>query len=258
MTWHYIKNGQQHGPISDEEFKEQVRRGVVLDTTWVWCEGWPEWMPYGQRSGASSEAPSPQAPPAAPPAPPPRPMAGPVGNQNKNFLIIAAVLGGLILVYSMSRGGGDDEYARRGKTSEAIDNLDKIYKGAAFYYSGPRINMDGSKLPCQFPAPTRTCVPEGSPCDHPDNRYPLQPEAWTGATWSALSFQIYDSHYFKYCFDSSGVLAKARFTASAHADLDCDGTWSTFQRLGFGDPQSTRSECSLQGSAAFSVDNETE
>ena len=67
-----------------------------------------------------------------------------------------------------------------------------------------------------------------------------------------------DSHYFKYAVDSDGVLGDAKFTASAYADLDCDGVYSTFQRIGFGDPEATRAECSVQGSAAFYVEQETE
>ena len=67
-----------------------------------------------------------------------------------------------------------------------------------------------------------------------------------------------DRHYFAYEFDSSGTLSDARMTATAYGDLDCDGVWSTFQKLAFGDPQATRSECSIRGAAAFYVENETE
>ena len=142
-------------------------------------------------------------------------------------------------------------------TTEAIDQLDKIYKGAAFYYTAPHVSSEGLKLPCQFPADT-VCIPEGSPCDYPGNKYPANPEIWTTPTWSALFFQMNDSHYFKYCYDSEGTLSNAIMTASAHADLDCDGTFSTFQRLGYGDPEASRAECSMKGSSAFYVENETE
>ena len=43
------------------------------------------------------------------------------------------------------------KYMRRAKTTEAIDEIDKIYKGAAVYYTTPKINQAGAKLPCQFP-----------------------------------------------------------------------------------------------------------
>ncbi|MGM0577945.1 MAG: hypothetical protein ACQEXJ_19620 [Myxococcota bacterium] len=149
------------------------------------------------------------------------------------------------------------KYMRRAKTTEAIDQLDKIYKGAALYYTTPHVNRRGNKLDCQFPTSTE-CIPKGSPCDYPDNMYPADPSIWTNDTWSALNFQISEPHYFRYCFDASGTLSTAGFTATAHADLDCDGEWSTFQRMGFGDPNATKAECSLQGSAAFYVEKEVE
>ena len=149
------------------------------------------------------------------------------------------------------------KYQRRAKTTEAIDQLDKIYKGASVYYSTPMVDKTGQKLPCQFPK-KQVCIPAGSPCDYPDNRYPANPSIWDTPTWSALAFQMNDSHYFKYCFDSEGTLNKANFYATAHADLDCDGTWSTFQRIAFGDENANFAECSLKGTPAMFVDNETE
>jgi len=71
-------------------------------------------------------------------------------------------------------------------------------------------------------------------------------------------FQITDEVYFQYSFASEEVRDKAKATANAHADLDCDTTYSTFQRLIFGDPKAQFAECSQVGSSAFFVDNETE
>jgi len=84
---------------------------------------------------------------------------------------------------------------------------------------------------------------------------------WNTPTWSALTFQINDEVYFQYSFDSNGsVRNQAQATANAHADLECDATYSTFQRLMFGDPSAANQyvECSQLGSSAFFVDNETE
>lgn len=147
------------------------------------------------------------------------------------------------------------KYTRRAKTTEAIDNLDKLYKGAAVYFTVPRVNPDGTRAPCAFP-PTTELAPAGSPCDHPDDRYPLAPEAWAGPTWAALSFEVNDPHYFRYRFESSGTGADAQFTASAYGDLDCDGVWSTFQRVGTGTVDD--GDCSLDGNPSFYVENETE
>ena len=43
------------------------------------------------------------------------------------------------------------KYMRRAKTTEAIDQLDKVYKGGALYYTTPHVDKVGSKLECQFP-----------------------------------------------------------------------------------------------------------
>ena len=157
------------------------------------------------------------------------------------------------------------KYMRRAKTTEAIDNLDKIYKGAAIYYTSPQVSATGQKLDCQFPAdqditPTEgtCCANLGGPDADGDDRCDADPDIWTTDTWSALTFQMNDQHYFVYAFDSEGTLGDAKFTADAHADLDCDGVQSTFQKLGFGDKAATHAECSMQGAAAFYKDNETE
>jgi type IV pilus assembly protein PilA len=180
------------------------------------------------------------------------------------LMIVVAILGILAVVAVPAF----IKYMRRAKTTEAIDELDKVYKGAAYYYTAPHVNADGSKLPCQFPEDqgvtpsSKTCCGSLSSAHDldKDERCDSNPGLWTGgATWSALTFQINDQHFFTYEFDENGeTLSLARMTASAYADLDCDGTQSTFQRLGYGDPGATRSECALRGSAAFYVENETE
>jgi prepilin-type N-terminal cleavage/methylation domain-containing protein len=158
------------------------------------------------------------------------------------------------------------KYMRRAKTTEAIDELDKIYKGAALYYSLPFVTLAGVKLECQFPSnqavtpvEANCCSTSGSAADaNGDDRCDSDPDVWSTNVWSALSFQINDEHYFVYSFDSSGSLASANFTATASADLDCDGTFSTFQRMGYGDTQATKAECGVHGAAAFYVEKETE
>jgi len=160
------------------------------------------------------------------------------------------------------------KYMRRAKTTEAIDQLDKMYKGAAVYYTAPIVARDtGARIPCQFPATVKpTPAPEGRvhPCCGPkdadnDDRCDADPNAWTADTWSALNFQVNDPHYFFYEFESNGKTGSAAaFTAKAYADLDCDGTFSTFERYGYGDETSSNVECSMKGSSAFFKEKETE
>ena len=158
------------------------------------------------------------------------------------------------------------KYMRRAKTTEAIDQLDKMYKSASNYYTAPRVARGtGAKIDCQFPRSQRL-TPDvrnlnccGGKLDRDnDNRCDVDTTQWTTATWSALNFQMNDQHYFGYAFESSGTLAAAKFTARAHADLDCDGTLSTFERYGYGDETASHAECSMKGSSAFYKNNETE
>jgi hypothetical protein len=91
-----------------------------------------------------------------------------------------------------------------------------------------------------------------------DDRCDVDTDMWTTDTWSALNFQMNDQHYFGYVYTSTGTIAAAKFTASAHADLDCDKVLSTFERYGYGDAKASHAECSMRGSAAFYKNNETE
>jgi len=157
------------------------------------------------------------------------------------------------------------KYQRKAKTSEAIENLDKIYKGAAMYYETPHVDQEGNVLPCQFPAPqgstpgSTCCGKDGGTGTDGDDKCAPEPEAWNTPTWMSLLFAPSDPHYFVYSFDSNGKTGpEAQFTASAHADLDCDGIYSTFQRHGKGDPHSQGGDCSAVGAAAMFSNNETE
>jgi len=180
------------------------------------------------------------------------------------LMVVVAILGILAVIAVPAF----IKYMRRAKTTEAIDELDKIYKGAAYYYTAPHISKSGTKILCQFPTdqdvtPATSCCSSngiGSAADSDtDDRCDSNSLAWNTATWSALTFQMNDQHYFVYSFDWNGsVLSSAQATANAYGDLDCDGTQSTFQRLAFGDPKATYAECSQVGSSAFYVENETE
>ena len=145
------------------------------------------------------------------------------------------------------------------KTSEAIDRLDMIYKSASNYYTTPMVTKGtGTKIDCQFPANqgmtpdvTRKKCCGGVNDRDGDDRCDVNISQWATPTWSALNFQMNDQHYFGYSFTSRGTLSAAKFTAAAHADLDCDGVLSTFERYGYGDETASHAECSMKGSSAF-------
>jgi len=174
------------------------------------------------------------------------------------LMVVVAILGILAVIAVPAF----IKYMRRAKTTEAIDELDKIYKGAAYYYTAPHISAAGSKLYCQFPAsqgltPGTTCC--GALDVNADGRCDSNSNAWNTKSWAALSFQVTDEVYFVYSFNTNGsTLNQAKATANAHADLDCNIEMSTFQRLIFGVPNAQYAECSQVGSSAFFVDNETE
>jgi hypothetical protein len=66
---------------------------------------------------------------------------------------------------------------------------------------------------------------------------------WNDATWVALGFPASDEafaagqpHAFSFAFDSTLAVPRSSFVASAHADLDGDGTTSTFEVRGHTTP----------------------
>lgn len=48
MEWYYAEGKEQKGPISEEQFAELLRTGVIQQQTLVWREGMTAWRPYGQ------------------------------------------------------------------------------------------------------------------------------------------------------------------------------------------------------------------
>lgn len=73
MSWYYIREREQVGPLSDNDLSAAIQAGELSDSTLVWREGLEDWVPLGQvRSGEQL--------PASPaeqefPAPPEGPMA---------------------------------------------------------------------------------------------------------------------------------------------------------------------------------------
>jgi len=62
MSWYYASEDQQLGPVSETEFDQIVKQGVVTTETLVWREGMPEWIAYGEVNRGSD--PASNAPPA--------------------------------------------------------------------------------------------------------------------------------------------------------------------------------------------------
>jgi serine/threonine protein kinase len=190
----------------------------------------------------------------------------PIVQRNMTPIVVGALVVFFVLVIALIAVPSFVKYMRRAKTTEAIDQLDKIYKASSHYYASPRVEKyTGAKIECQFPysqgmtpdVTAKKCCGGIYDIDG-DDRCDVNISRWTTDTWSALNFQMNDQHYFGYEYTSSGTITNAKFTAAAYADLDCDGILSTFERYGYGDASASHAECSMRGSSAFYKNNETE
>lgn len=46
MSWHYAENEEKKGPVTDEEFEQLAKNGVISADTLVWQAGMNDWRPY--------------------------------------------------------------------------------------------------------------------------------------------------------------------------------------------------------------------
>ncbi len=182
---------------------------------------------------------------------------------NKGFTLIELmIVVAIIAILAVVAVPQFTKYMRSAKTAEANEMLDIIKKGSAAYYTTPRTTKGTmTKVECQFPAFVGT-TPTGSGCcnidKNNDDRCDPSLSSWNNTTWSALKFSLTDEHYFQYTYNSAGTLSTAKYTATANADLDCDGVFSTFEIVGTGDPNARKAECNAVGAPAIFRDNETE
>ncbi|HIA04842.1 MAG TPA: hypothetical protein EYN66_23590 [Myxococcales bacterium] len=136
----------------------------------------------------------------------------------------------------------------------------------AIHFRKRRMTPDGKPAPCEFPpsSPVTPNIKAHNCCStaydsDKNDRCDVNLTEWNDSpTWSKLFFQPAGQHYFAYEYRLSGTGANAKFTAAAYADLDCDGTFSTFERYGYGDPTSKPGNCAMKGSSAFYKNLETE
>jgi hypothetical protein len=110
--------------------------------------------------------------------------------------------------------------------SEARVNLKRMADGAASYFDEESQFPDGSPpmLDVNVAPPPGTCCKGDKKCD-PD------PSLWTASTWQALKFSMDDPFFYSYGYRTPDGPKKG-FVADAWGDLDCDGTYSTFELIG--------------------------
>src|SRR4051794_22536729 len=65
-SWYYAAQGQQQGPVSEDELRDLIGRGSVTTETLLWSDGMAGWEKAGRIPGLMSDVPS--ISPAGPPA----------------------------------------------------------------------------------------------------------------------------------------------------------------------------------------------
>ena len=125
------------------------------------------------------------------------------------------------------------KYIRRSKTSEATMNIRKLFDSSVSYYEQEHASRLGVIHERQFPDAV-ALTPGDTFCTGDVNAEKWIPKKtyWTNPSWQALNFALSDPHYYSYQYVSSGVNTSAKFTARAIGDLNCNGTFSTFERVG--------------------------
>ena len=126
------------------------------------------------------------------------------------------------------------KYIQRSKTSEATMNIRKLFDSSVSYYNEEQADRSGTILKRQFPATADAPAAWAAGVCAGSDSQKFQPvkDTWDAATWQALNFAVDDPFYFQYTYVAAGLGAAASFTARANGDLNCDGVFSTFERIG--------------------------
>ena len=154
------------------------------------------------------------------------------------------------------------KYIRKSKTTEAVENVKKVYEGARSYFMEESNTRGGiTPIPKQFPlgdtsategpdpAADDCCTQDGDKCD-PN----LDRTIWDTAGWNALKFSMDDPHYFWYTYVADGTDTDSEFTARANGNLDCDAEFSTYEMVG----KVNAADRTVSGSAGFYKNKELE
>jgi type IV pilus assembly protein PilA len=124
------------------------------------------------------------------------------------------------------------KYIRRSKTSEATMNLRKLFDSSASYFSREIASRTGIIRERQFPDATILTPDTGFCSEGTAEKFVPMKTYWEPSSWQALNFALSDPHYYKYQYASTGTDSASGFTARAIGDLNCNGIFSTFERVG--------------------------
>ena len=129
------------------------------------------------------------------------------------------------------------KYIRRSKTVEATMNLRKLYDSSVSYFESELADVNGLIIAKQFPLTKGATPAANACCGQTGQKCAPNPMQWQDATWQSLNFGIDDPHYYWYSYDSTGTGNAALFDAKAEGNLNCDATYSLYQRHGSVDAQ---------------------
>ena len=108
-----------------------------------------------------------------------------------------------------------------------MKKIDYIFKGAVFYYTKPRVSVQGELLPCSFPPGGTDWTPATSPCDTEAGYVSSEPADWATPEWELISVSFPGDlrHQFRYETSPDG----GEIVVEARVDPECDGTWTVVQ-----------------------------
>lgn len=181
------------------------------------------------------------------------------------LMIVVAILGILAVVAVPAL----QKYMRKAKTAEAKTQLAKMYDAASSYFKAEHAERGqtafiGQGGAVQSLASHRCPHPTGEPqggqatltpgedvnCNEGPGGRCIPADGGGGgayydialwndnAVWNGLNFMQEQGHYFHYNFRATNTTegyGACQFTAQAFADLDDDGTYSTYERSGAAD-----------------------
>jgi type IV pilus assembly protein PilA len=140
------------------------------------------------------------------------------------LMIVVAILGILAALAIPAFVG----YVRRSKTAEATDNLNKMFKASATYYSKENAQGPTVTATTQGACTVATAGPAGGAPDAEKHQFVAD------ANFKAIGFNIADFVYYQYLLSSAAggcgnAIKTPLYTATAHGNLNGDAVISTFQ-----------------------------
>tara|TARA_B100000029_G_scaffold104513_1_gene95057 strand:- start:244 stop:765 length:522 start_codon:yes stop_codon:yes gene_type:complete len=146
---------------------------------------------------------------------------------------------------------GADVLSRCRRSRDAQEKVNTVYDNLVFAFDKTRKSPG---KPCALPR-ISICIPAESNCRA---NVEEEPQEWNRLARHAMGALQNNTDAFRYCLQADGEGAKAKFTVSAYGDLDCDGIFSTYQRVGRFDEYARDDQCVIDSPGMDRLDHENE